>query len=98
MPDEQKLVLAHVLCGGCEDSDGDMQYSVGQTLRLFNGQRIYNLRGLAEAVDGSSRWMFFEMESGNMLVLDGETTESRRSAVMAMHRILRPVQLRGSEQ
>jgi len=92
---QQVLVLAHALCAGGEGEEvaEDVQDAVGQTLRSFGGQPAHNLRELNDAIAASRRWLRFELENGDIVVVDGATADQTREKVMRIHRIQQPMQL-----
>jgi len=92
--DEQVLVLAHVLCTGGEEAS--QEGAVGQTLAKVNGQRAQNLRELDEVVKSNSdRWLRFELENGDIVVVDNQDADQTRERVMDIHQIQKPWRLKG---
>lgn len=100
---DQVLVLAHALCAGGDEAEGsdfdddevttELQDSVGQMLRSFNGQEVRNLHDLEQMVRSGGRWLRFQLANKDVVVVDGLTADARRERVMAIHRIQKPMHL-----
>eukprot|EP00898_Chlorokybus_atmophyticus_P008573 jgi/Chlat1/8717/Chrsp9S08549 len=85
-PDEQVVVLAQVLASDVTIGYEDINNS---QLKKFNGVEVRNLRHLTELVHAfkNEKYLVFELEYDNVLVLDSTAAHDATTVVCAIHGI-----------